>query len=143
MSSVIPNLWPDDLVPEEVRTPKEILEFQAEQLSEASRGLVRGEVVSQNEDSSTAHFFNLVASELGGYRYRLLTVIHDRELAYPCRLYTQVPMSAVEMIDLDQTKLLESLGRVFGDQSTRSILQALAAKVGEQRRIRNSAKASH
>jgi hypothetical protein len=62
------DLWPEDLVAEIPRTPKDILLEQAAALGKKTKNVVRAKVRSrQDQDGDLVHRFVLYAPALGNY----------------------------------------------------------------------------
>lgn len=127
MPDTIPNLWPD-FKAEETTTPLTILKQQAAFLGEKTKGLVRGEILTNPAGDTSdkfMHEFRLVAPALGQYRYHLFTVRHD------VRLYPVVVFSSA--IDLkgsaaSEAEFLELLARFFGNEQVQRIIQAMISQ---------------
>lgn len=82
MSSVIRDVWSEDIKYEDVISPEEILKYQANQLEARTNGLLVGEIVKHlGEDRITLGFE--VEATLSSKRVRLFEVQHREEYEYP------------------------------------------------------------
>lgn len=101
MPTTIPSLWPNDIMVD-VHPPLEILQAQAQKISEITEGILTAEVttVTGHEDFAV-HRLDLIAPKLDGRAYRILTAMHRTDF-YPvlieAELYrpTKVPAQAVK-----------------------------------------------
>lgn len=80
MANVNHNLWPT--IDMETRTPRELLEEQAEALSTRTQGLLLGRVEVAQHEHKTVIDFVIEAPRLR-YRHVLFKVEHNTELAFP------------------------------------------------------------
>jgi len=85
MSSVLRDLWPDDIKSEEVISPEEILKYQARLLEEKTNGLLAGDVVKHENEDRIVLGFEVVAVRADA-RARLFEVHHRREYEYPAAI---------------------------------------------------------
>ncbi|MFN8579287.1 MAG: hypothetical protein U0354_20870 [Candidatus Sericytochromatia bacterium] len=80
------DLWPEINLDSSGDTPLSILMEQANILSEKTRGLILGDVLTNSKDKYIFHTFYLVAPKLNNYRYSLIDVIHS-VMPYPTFIY--------------------------------------------------------
>jgi hypothetical protein len=119
------DLWPADIsVLPELRTPVTILREQASILGEKTNNIVEAEVRSQGDKNSQfIHSFFLLAPALDNYRYQLFTATHKVEL-YPITInFFQTQFQAS-----NEEKLIEILTKIFADEKTKKVIQALIAQ---------------
>ncbi len=82
MSAVLRDLWPADLVAEDVLGPEEILDEQAQLLTRKMNNLLQGKVVRTVMDDRVVLGFEVYAPRLDQTK-RLFSVQHGLELEYP------------------------------------------------------------
>lgn len=82
MSTVIADLWPDDIRAEDVISPEEILEHQARLLEERTNGLLTADVVRHTAEDRVVIGFD-VQSTRAGSRVRLFSAEHRVDFEYP------------------------------------------------------------
>ena len=86
MSERITSFWPDEIRPE-LLSPRAILKAQAEALANQTGGVLLAEIKSTQTDSGIVELnFDIVVPALNGYRHRILTVAHDKDLPYPAMI---------------------------------------------------------
>ena len=81
------NLWGDLSEVERVVTPKEILLEQANVLTQATKGVLVGQVSNNNKSDGFSYDLEVCVPALNNYTYTILTVQHQIEL-YPLRIIT-------------------------------------------------------
>ena len=82
MSTIIRDLWPEDIKSEEVISPQAILEYQAKRLEARTNGRLAAHVVrSATKDRIVLGFE--VESPLAGSRVRLFAAQHRLDFEYP------------------------------------------------------------
>ncbi len=92
MSTSKTNLWPSDITPQEYLEPKEILQRQAELLSEQMNGKVRGEIeemvieLEQEPEQSriVLNFYVVTAND--SLRVKIFEVTHRKGHPYPAAI---------------------------------------------------------
>jgi len=113
MSTIIRDLWPDDIKADDVIAPAEILRYQAEQLEHRTNGLLSPEVESIETEDRIAMGFEIVVARTGE-RARLFGAQHRLDYEYP-----------VAILPPQEEKLPEFLrDRVF-KPSTGEVLRSL------------------
>lgn len=85
MADSIPSLWPEEFKLD-VQTPLTILRVQAGLLSKLTRGILQGEVETEESQDRVQHRLVVVAPACDGYRHTLLVASHDKQLPYPARV---------------------------------------------------------
>ena len=83
----VKNLWGDLSELERVVTPKEILLEQASLLTEATKGVLVGQVSNNSIYGKFAYDLEVSVPALNNYTYTILTIQHQIEL-YPVRIIT-------------------------------------------------------
>ncbi len=81
----VKNLWGDLSNLERVLTPKEILSDQASLLTQATKGVLVGQVSNNNEYGGFVYDLEVRVPALNNYTYTILTIQHQIEL-YPVRI---------------------------------------------------------
>ncbi len=92
MSTSETDLWPSDITSQEYLEPKEILQHQAELLSERMNGKVRGEIeemvieLDQEPEQSriVLNFYVVAAND--SLKVKILEVTHRKEHPYPAAI---------------------------------------------------------
>jgi hypothetical protein len=74
-----------------VRTPKTIIEEQAQLLTEATQGMLVGAVEDLTDPGQFIYTLNVIVPALNNYKYRILTVLHPLEM-YPAHLTSNRPL---------------------------------------------------
>lgn len=82
MSTVIRDLWPEDIKSEDVISPEEVLEHQAQRLEARTNGLLIAHVVTLIGQDRTVIGFE-VESPRAASRIRLFEVQHRLDYEYP------------------------------------------------------------
>ncbi len=82
MSAVFHDLWPADLVAEDVLSPQEILEEQAEQLTRRMNNILQGRVTRLEGEGRVILGFEVIAPRIDQTK-RLFTVQHQSDAEYP------------------------------------------------------------
>ncbi len=85
MSAVLRDLWPDDIQSQDVVSPEEILNHQAQQLEARTNGLLTAHVVSIASNDRVVWGFEVEAPRIGS-RIRLLGAQHRLEFEYPVQI---------------------------------------------------------
>ncbi len=125
MSTVMSDLWPDDIQAEDVISPEEILEHQAERLEARTNGLLAAHVVRLEGDDRVVINFE-VESVRTGSRVRLFAVQHRLEFEYPVAI---VPPQDSLPDYLRERFYRPGLGEAFGSFATVSKLMGPGAWV--------------
>src|SRR5882724_8813454 len=110
------SLWGDLSRLQQIRTPKTILVEQANILNQATKGVVRADVVSTGSGPNLTHLLNLLAPALGNYTYMVAGVAHDINI-YPCKLLNPIQNLAEDCTD--EVDLKKKLSAVLSDPKTR------------------------
>jgi hypothetical protein len=82
MSTVIRDLWPEDIKSEEIISPQAILEYQAKRLEARTNGVLGAHVVRLAGEDRIVLGFE-VESPLAGSRVRLFSAQHRVDFEYP------------------------------------------------------------
>jgi hypothetical protein len=85
MSTIIRDLWPDDIKSEKIISPEAILDYQADRLNERTKGLLSAHVVRLAGEDRVVLGFE-VESRLADRRVRLFAAQHRLEFEYPVAL---------------------------------------------------------
>jgi hypothetical protein len=163
MPDTIPNLWPTDIVLNVV-SPLAILRTQAGLLAEMTKGLLIAQVSTiKTEHGLVRHLLDLIAPALNGYRHRLLTATHHRDMIYPVTVTAEcfppkntsasVPGGFAEFAETlasvqeklasvtgiekhqaaTQQEFIEMVGQILHSAEVRSLIQSLIARTNEER----------
>ncbi len=128
------NLWPEFSLDEVIRTPKMILNEQAEFLAKGTKNLLTGKIKSYvNEYDVITHEFNIVVPNLNGYQYKLFTVTHESVLIYPCTLEeNDREWTEIE----DENEFLDILKNIFNSADTKRIIQSLVSQSKDNTKVK-------
>jgi hypothetical protein len=127
MTDPIEDLWPDDLIEEEVDAPVVILRKQADFLSAKTKGMLTARVQTSADEGLLTHTFIIVAPSLDDYTYELFIVMHDFEL-YPVTI--QVGQDSEEAQSKEE--YLTKLRTLFGSLRTKRLIRGLLVHVAEK-----------
>ncbi len=147
MAQRIPNLWSEKDVRVEVLSPIAILETQATNLEQMTKGLIETEItVVTSDKGETVYQLDIVAPVLGDYRHRLFSISHQKDMVYPVKLilpagqfsellwsYTTKATAGTEAI------FLERLGDVLTSNTVNAVIQSIIARSNEVQAIRREA----
>ncbi len=129
MSQIMRDFWPNDLsAATPILTPVAILKEQAALLSQKTKGLVMGEVVSRPQMGrkvNLVHILRLITPALGNYQYELLRVVHPANL-YPLTIHYTPSDKTIEA--KNEEELVRDLRDLLSRKETLSIIQALVAQ---------------
>jgi hypothetical protein len=139
------NLWTNTIQIGETRiSPLHILKEQASQLGSMTKNFVKAEVrlnkdpsynLSQNQ-TLLDFDFNIIASLLQNYRYRLFGVQIDISENYPMKLFLPSKLKKELIGDIEESKesaiqiyseleLVDWLRKIFGSEFTVNIISSL------------------
>ena len=120
MSAVLRDLWPADLVAEDVLGPEEILDEQAQLLTRRMNDLLQGKVVRTVTDDRVVLGFEVFAPRLDQTK-RLFSVQHRLELEYPAVFVTpseEIPRYLREQVLIPGRPETKSIRVPLGCKST-------------------------
>jgi hypothetical protein len=130
------DLWPSDIVQNDVKPPVAILKEQASLLGNKTKNLVTAEVHLDDPDDygySIVNFnyrFLIIAPALNNYQFKLFSVAYDVDL-YPVQF--QLDQSVAAELDVDEQisvgneeEFQNLLKRIFGTQRTRRVISAIS-----------------
>ncbi len=141
MAQRIPNLWSEKDVKVEVLTPLAILRTQAANLEQMTQGLIEAEIVTSTSDKGeTVYQLDVIAPALGGYRHRLFSISHQKDMVYPVR-FTVPPGIAMELkrigggnwleVTGTESAFLDQLEDVLTSNTINAIIQSIIARSNE------------
>jgi hypothetical protein len=120
------NLWGDLTSLEVVRTPKTVLEEQANLLTKATKGVLFGVVEDASYPGQFQYNLDVRVPSLNNYSYTILSVSHSLDL-FPLRLRAERPATDVKIDSDDQFEDL--LERILSSSEVRSALSRLKSQV--------------
>ena len=121
------NLWPEFQLENVIRTPKAILNEQAEFLAKGTKNLLNGNItISSSRNGDIDYFFYIVAPNLGGYSYHLLRINHKTISMYPCVLFDSSNPKGYDIINEDD--LLDKLSEIFNSPQTQKVITSLISQ---------------
>ncbi len=121
------NLWPQFSLDELPRTPKTILNEQAEFFAYATKNLLTAKIKVRPSPSSLDEIdyeFEIVAPNLGGYKYQLLKISQNTISMYPCRLEVEGNFNEIE----NEQELVEKLKEIFNSEKIKKVIKSLIAQ---------------
>jgi hypothetical protein len=120
------NMWGDLSSLAVIRTPKTILEEQANLLTEATDGMFVGTVEDQPRMNGFHYSLNAVVPALNNYKYEILEVFHPLEI-YPISLLSERPKVSVAIkTEEDFEAMVE---QVLSSADVRSLLSKLKSQL--------------
>jgi hypothetical protein len=120
------NLWGDLRNFETIRTPKAILEEQARYLTDATGGLLVGNVDPRAQSPSAfAYDLDVQVPSLNNYVYTVLSISHDVDL-YPVVIKCSKPIVRLDCEDQQQFEV--SIGSILASPEVKHVLSALVAQ---------------
>ena len=123
---MVKNLWGDLSSLEKVRTPKTILEEQASLLTDATGGMLVGEVKDESLFGGFKYSLEVIVPALNRYSYTILTV------DYPVDVYP-VTLKASRPVVWDQCgneeELVTGIEKILSSREIRSALATLKSQV--------------
>ena len=142
------DLWPDDIEHTSVKAPVTILREQGTLLGRKTSNLVEGEITvgsrSDIPSESFSYIFYFVAPALGGYRYRLLEILHSAVL-YPLLITMDSDIFAELLADMgkaaatrtpytmaanSEDSFMEILRKIFATKKVKRVIEAIIAQSG-------------
>jgi hypothetical protein len=117
------DFWPANIADSNLITPITILKEQAALLSEKTRQLVKGEVVTQTTGDIFVHYFYIAAPTLN-YRFELFKVSHGVNF-YPLTLTYLNSARPIKSEEEFKAKLKE----IFAAQHTLNVVHSILAQV--------------
>jgi hypothetical protein len=123
------SLWGDLSDLEIVRTPKEILMEQAQLLTEATDGVLVGNVESQSGSTTRLfiHDFDVTVPTLNNYSYTLLRIRHGVAM-YPVRVEASDPSTSKDCPN--EEEFISTVGSILSSSAVRFILSRLRSQAG-------------
>jgi hypothetical protein len=119
------SLWGDLSTLKTIRTPKTILAEQAEILNQATKGLIRAEIMSSQGGENLTYSLTIIAPILNNYRYLVCNVQHDINI-YPCKIFSNAT-GIWEACPNEQT-LMVKLAAILGGDKTRLVIESLLSQ---------------
>jgi len=120
------NLWGDLASLEVVRTPKTVLEEQANLLTKATKGVLVGVVEVASYPGKFRYDLNVVVPSLNNYVYTILSVSHSLDL-FPLRLQAERPATDVQIHRDDEFE--DVVEKILSSSAVRSALSRLKSQV--------------
>lgn len=118
------NLWPEFNLDEVIRSPKTILNEQAEFLAKKTKNLLMANVKTYVGNNKIRHDFEIIAPKLNGYKYTLFNITHESVFIYPCII--DLPM--IEYKVENESILIEKLKDIFNSSEIKKVIQALISQ---------------
>jgi len=120
------NLWGDLSSLETVRTPKTILEEQANLLTDATGGVLVGEVTGESQFGGFCYNLDVLVPALNRYSYTILTVKYSVD-AYPVTLTASRPLVYEQCGN--EEELMAAIEKILSSRDVRSALSTLKSQV--------------
>jgi hypothetical protein len=126
------SLWGDLSQPEIVRTPFTILKEQAGILSEATSGLLIGDVyraqIEEPKSVVNVLVLRVIAPSLDNYHYSILEVNHDITL-YPLEVRGLVGNGTYSKQCGSEEAFEQALGEILSSPAVRKVISALLSDI--------------
>ena len=127
MTTTTQNLWPEFPFDNLIRSPKFILEEQANFLAKNTKNLLTANVKTHTGyDGRLEHIFEIIAPALDNYKYSLFTINQKDIFLYPCRLEGESAYSINTEEDL-----ISKLKEIFSSAETQKIINSLMSQSKE------------
>lgn len=150
MAQRIPNLWSEKDIKVEVLSPIAILQTQAANLEQMTKGLIETEItVTTTARGETFYQLDVIAPVLGGYRHRLFAISHQKDMVYPVRFILDANLSSELIKSLGANKWTDVVGtedkfitglmHLLQSNSVNAIIQSLIARSNEVQASHNGA----
>lgn len=126
MSSEAESFWNLDLEGPIEKTPKKIMQQQAEFLTEDTNGALIGMVTTKKDpikQRTIVHEFTVRVPLLGGYRYRLFFVSHPITL-YPVTVGSEL-LSGTPYVCADIEEVETAIREVLNNESVKKVITSL------------------
>ena len=137
------DFWPDEFPEDSQASPKQVFEQLCSPLDMKTKGAVYGEIVklepidalSERVSGEFPYRFDLVGRYLNGYRFRVLSFVHDITL-YPVKfmldeylwkeMFPGTPIAnAPQFVVKDENELKNFLGIVFRSKRVTSVVASI------------------
>jgi hypothetical protein len=132
----MPSLWSPG-IKAGTRSPKQILQVQANALRDQTNGILIGLLETLNEGESFVHILYIFAPVID-YRHCLLKAIHSKTMYYPVTLESEAmeeshnqPGNPITPISYHEADFIHLLGKILGSHNVVSIAQSLLARSSE------------
>jgi hypothetical protein len=119
----IKGLWPTDLIESTGDTPEDILQVQARDLTEKTRGMIEGRIEKGSQGDWVILDLLLVVPSLDDYAYQLLKIRH-KVPAYPLEI---IEGAAKTTPARSRQEFEGALARIFASDATRRTIGDLMA----------------
>lgn len=126
------NLWGDLGSLAKIKTPVVFLKEQANQLTQATQGTLRGRVSQFGQGDQIEADLEVVAPALGDYSYTILKIRHSLDV-YPVKVFDASTHMIEREADLcyDEKSFLESLESILSSDGVRKVISTLLSQCRE------------
>ena len=124
------SLWGDLTDIEIVRTPKEVLNEQANALTEATKGVLVGSVTVREVPPKFIYDLDVSVPALNNYTYTILTITHEITL-YPVRVTVAVTTRARFETCENEEEFVHFLENLLSSKDVRFILSRLLSQASK------------
>jgi hypothetical protein len=119
------NLWGDLKELEIIRSPKSILQEQADYLTKATEGVLMGKVDEDVRRSTFSYDLDVVVPSLNDYAYTLLTILHPLEF-YPVQIKAGKPPTDITCPSEEAFE--RAIGTILSSPEVRKVLSRLVSQ---------------
>ena len=124
MAEPIEDLWPDDLIEEDVDAPIVLLRKQADFLSARATGIVKAHVDTSVDEGLFAHSFMIDVPSLNDYTYQLFVAMHQFD-PYPVTIHVGDDSEEAST----KQEFIGKLRELFASPKTKQLIRGLIASV--------------
>ena len=131
------DLWPKFNLESSSKTPKSILNQQAELFSSKTNNILNAYLIpfTSNDPKVIGFNFDIVAPALGNYKYRLLRMDYFIDKFFPVDLYHYEGTNIINSYKPSNVEELEeALSKIFNHSKTKQIVESLFAQSVEEKK---------
>ena len=120
------NLWGSLEGFKKIKTPLLILREQAELLTQATQGILKGYIRVKSERGSIELSFYILAEQLNQYKYEVLRIVHEVKI-YPVQVRNLVESKGWKNCE-NEAIFLGEVRSILSSQETRKIIESLLSQ---------------
>lgn len=124
------NLWGDLPKAESLKSPKKLLQEQADLLSQITGDHLRGHVSTQTLGEQIVHELEIIAPYINNYRVTVLRVAHG-PIIYPAQVVQAVPPHKAFVCN-DNVLLIQCIRDILQSAEVRKMLASLITQSMEE-----------
>ncbi len=123
MSSLVGDLWPNDLVKPVHSSPIAIMKEQALRLGAKTGELVQGDVRPEMDDRWVNLIFEVVMPLLENYRFKVFKDAYPADKVYPLHIYVPGNPTPIEIKDVDE--FIQNLKTILNSDNVKNMISSL------------------